>query len=68
MQSAVALHENSKGETYALRAKCSTIQSWCNDVALGLLTTLEGHRQMHGGVVVKEPFDLLKRFAFCLGE
>ena len=24
MQSAVALHENSKGETYALRAKCST--------------------------------------------
>ena len=25
MQSAVALHENSKGETYALRAKCSTI-------------------------------------------
>ena len=25
MQSAVALHENSKGETYVLRAKCSTI-------------------------------------------
>ena len=25
MQSAVAVHENSKGETYALRAKCSTI-------------------------------------------
>ena len=27
MQSAVALHENSKGETYALRAKCSTISA-----------------------------------------
>ena len=29
MQSAVALHENSKGETYALRAKCSTNFSQC---------------------------------------